>query len=151
MAATPDAPATSWRDLADQLTPAQVDKLTEMELGARPVAMMLDFARDMAEGNVADAFHFGHLPVPTDATQVVRSHQDRDTGVWVRPFVGREWNIGGVSLWVDGEQSADGQVSRCLIVSVSDVGETGGGELTIDQARELAAAFGEAADELDRL
>lgn len=151
MAITPDTPANGWRDVADQLTPAQVSKLVGMELNGSSTAMMLTFARDMAEGNVTDAFHFGHLPVPADATQVVRSHQDRDTGVWIRPFVGSEWNIADVSLWVDGEQRADGQVSRSLIVSVSDVGETGGGELTIDHARELAAALIEAANELDRL
>jgi hypothetical protein len=151
MTTTPDHPATTWRDLADQLSPGQVDKLTEMELKAPPVVMLLDFARDMAEGNVAEAVHFGHLPVPADAVKVVRPHQDDDTGLWTRGFVGREWTAAGTTVWIDGEQRSDGHVSRWLIVSVRDLEESGGDDLTGGQARELAAALIEAADELDRL
>src|ERR1700738_2678126 len=62
MTTTPDNTATTWRDLADQLTPEQVARYErferELKAGGLPETTttdaLLDYARRDAEGNLAD-------------------------------------------------------------------------------------------------
>jgi hypothetical protein len=72
-------------------------------------------------------------------------------GTWFREFSGSARLIAGVTVYIDGEQSLDGSVKRVVTVGVSDLREGPGGELSGEQARQLAALLVEAADELDRL
>ena len=82
---------TTWRDIADQLTPEQVGELESWEaLGDEPSTLLL-FAREYACGNKT------------------------------RAFVSVERRIGGVRLRVCGRQQPDGSTERWVELSASDV------------------------------
>lgn len=144
--------ATTWRDLADQLTPEQVDKLLEFE-GRRPESQadLLEWARECSERNLDDTLHFGHLDRPEGATQVYGCGERTDGRGWSREFTGTSRRVDGVSVRLNGTQFADGTVERTLAVGVDDLAAGPGGALTAAAARQLAAALIEAADELDRM
>ncbi len=72
MTITHDDNATTWRDLTDQLTAAQVEQSTTFERDAlgdptEVAEHLLDAARENARQNLNDRLMFGHLPVPPDA------------------------------------------------------------------------------------
>jgi hypothetical protein len=82
---------TTWRDVADQLTPEQVGELESWEAsGDEPSALLL-FAREYASGNKT------------------------------RVFVSVERRIGGVRLRVCGRQQPDGSTERWVELSARDV------------------------------
>lgn len=155
MTTTHDDNATTWRDLTDQLTPEQVEKLSAAEKcsglpDAEKAETLLEWARDHAEQNLRDQVMFGHLERPEGATQVYGCGE-RSDGRFSREFVGTARKVNGVTVTIDGAQFADGTAERMLNVGVDDLAEGPGGVLDGDQARQLAAALVEAADELDRL
>lgn len=73
MTTTPDGAATTWRDLADQLTPDQVAKLEGYEadwlMHARDPGLMRVTARERATYNVIGALCAG-VPEPAASIEV---------------------------------------------------------------------------------
>jgi hypothetical protein len=143
--------AQTWRDLADQLTPSQIRRITgyeqrwtmpDDELGR----VLLDGAREYAKDNLRDRFTFGHLADPAGATTVYPCEEH--DGVWFRVFDGTTRRVAGAEVDITGKQTADGTLHRGITVNVDDLRDGG---LGADQARELGAALIAAAVELDQL
>lgn len=88
-----------------------------------------------------------NVPLPTCAVKLYPG-SDRD-GQPVRCFRGTSWAVGRndsdreIEVYIDGTQTVGHGIVRTIIVD--DAG------LTVDQARDLAAALTAAADEVDRL
>jgi hypothetical protein len=135
--------ATNWRNLTDQLTPAQIAELErEEETGCDPGALRWQ-ARRYVEAALGDILQ-GHIEAPPDATEVhaweTCYHED---GSWSRTFEGTHRRLGDFSVEILGVQCEDGFTTREVKVA--------GGEDYMDsaQTRELAAALIAAADEVD--
>lgn len=149
MTAIPDNTATSWRDLADELTDhdrASIEKI-ERETGGRMPGVLLDYARRSVEDRLID-MAYCDLAAPGDARWVGLWEKHIQLG-WSRSLVWREWGpVSDADLYVaiDGRQQCDGTVVRGISPYVDDASH-----LTSAQARRLAALLIEAADELDRL
>ena len=159
MNTTHDDTARSWRDLADQLTPAQVRKFERyeaLELAARDkhpgeghespedVARgFLSEARWEAQQNLTDAIF--NVPVPPGVDEV-EHWEDDGTGTWTRRIHGPDRTLAGfdAAVYLDGIQTRDGAVTWELFVHVEDRHA-----MTADQVRRLAGHLLEAADELD--
>jgi hypothetical protein len=151
-----DDNATTWRDLADQLTPEQVASFEGMErhfaeqgVGDQPQAKgaLLRYARDYAERNVVDAV-YADVALPPGATTDSESwSQDLHQGGWRRSVLWRMFGEPHRNVEISGWQRTDGSFTRN--VCVWGVGE--GEELTSSAARHIAALLIEAADELDRM
>lgn len=167
MTTTPDT-ATTWRDLQDELTPDEVAKLEEREIGLREYLkdhadseirvgnVLIEVARNCIEQRAADAA-YADVPLPAGAST--------DSEGWgknlqreghSRALVWRSYEGGladlrlagtGISVDIDGRQQCDGSFTR----GISLWGVDEGGELTAEVARGLAAVLAGAADELDRL
>lgn len=151
-----DNTATTWRDLADQLSPDQLASIERAEgwgLNVDPEHVrrtLLEMAREMATCNIVDS-RFGDVPVPDGATvdsegwTHTQSHPDQ----WSRSLVWRDYpqNGSGVAVSIDGRQQSDGTYTAQVAAYTGNDRAA----LTADQARRLAAALIEAADELDRL
>jgi hypothetical protein len=153
MPTTPDNTATTWRDLADQLTPEQIARFEHFErlLGATDVHVvgLLKDARWEAEQNLTDQHVFGHIPLPQGARSA--DHwEDDGTGRWTRRLSASSRSVDGTgtdaTVYVDGVQSSDGAVAWSLYVLVDDRKPLSG-----EQARRFAAMIVAAADELDWL
>jgi len=143
-----DDTATTWRDLTNELTLEQVRALERIERdalgrgapGEQVAASLLDHARYHAQLNLRDTTMFGHLPTPACA-RFLDHFEDEGTGSFSRRFDGTVWDIDDIRVEVIGVQHDDGTVERAVCIN--------GEELTGGQARELAAALIEAADEID--
>ena len=153
-----DDNATSWRDLADQLTPEQISRLENMRDGwskdtgpAEIRLCLLVIARDMAQTNLADGY-YSHVPLPAGAVKV-HEWDDRNEQVGAfRYFTGtsrvvdRDDRDDDIDVLIEGTQYPDGSVDRLIgIHSLDD------GPLTIGQARQLARALIAAADETEQM
>lgn len=139
---------TTWRDIADQLTAAQVDNLEWLEqdpLGgilAKP-AQHLTLARGWASYNLEQSFHADVAP-PADAV---------DVGPWVtsksgercRRYESSVVEVAGLDITLvrRGAQYTDGRV-ECRL----DLSGGGLGDHDPAGARELAAALIAAVDGL---
>jgi hypothetical protein len=155
MTTTHDDTATTWRDLADQLTPEQIQMLTDREAdevanevkwrgdGNWLAKWLVAQARDCAQTNLTERLHFGHLPRPADAVAVYAVVELGDGIEWSRVFAGTKREVGDVSVRINGTQYAE------LSVTV-DRPFTDCGILEPSAARDLAAALIEAADEMER-
>jgi hypothetical protein len=86
-----------------------------------------------------------NLPVPAGATAGSWSEPDCD-GDQARTLTWSRHDTDEVGVTIEGWQSSDGDVDRCI--SIYDAGNA---ELSAADARRLAAALLNAADELDRL
>jgi len=150
MTTTHDDNATTWRDLACDLTAAEVTSIEgiERELGAdtRGPAILLDVARDYVLCRTVDAA-YSDVPLPAGATDGSGWEKNLKRDGWSRSLVWRDFGDGEMSVGIDGRQQCDGSYTR----RISLWGVEDGGELTSAQAREAAALLIEAADELDRL
>jgi len=153
--------ATTWRDLADQLTPEQIVSLADSEQGAlgdpvEAAELNLWMARDRACKNLDDA-RFGHLPMPAGASKVF--HWGDDDGHWSRDFTGTERRVvsscrekAGVDIAekvdvdIAGVQYDDGRTERHVYVYIS----ADAAKLTAADAREHGKSLLEAADEMQR-
>ncbi|SBS79254.1 conserved hypothetical protein [uncultured Mycobacterium sp.] len=142
--------AITWRDIADQLTPDQVEKLTTLESTSRSPADevaegLLEAARETAAANVVNSVIFGDVERPSDARRFcVFSDEMVEDGVWTRSFDGTQRKVADVEVYISGLQYADGRVERTIGIEARD-------EYDSETARRLAAALLEAADEVDRL
>jgi hypothetical protein len=148
MPTTHDDNATTWRDLTDQLTPKQQATLEryERDFANRNIpatAELLAIARDSAQHTLSDQM-FADLPMP-DGVRLA-DHWQPDGDEWMRAFDGTSRTVKDTHVEIVGEQRASGAIARCIHV-FSD----GTDDLHNDDARRLAAALVEAADELDRL
>lgn len=143
----PDNNATSWRDLADQLTPDQIETYECVERGTqgRASAQLLEFARLSVEGRLAE-MAYGDIPLPVGAESADKWQVHREFG-WSRSVVWREFRGPEMSVDIDGWQRCDGAVARRAISVYLNEGQ----QFTGAAARQLAALLVEAADELDRL
>lgn len=152
MTTTPDDTATTWRDLADQLTPEQVASYERTEQyfrghgipGGTATATLLDYARCDVGGNLADAA-YGDVPAPPGSVSVDKWMDHSDFGL-ARGVVWREFSEGGLSVDIDGWQKCDGTAVPEISLYLDE-----GQKLTSSQARSLAVLLVRAADELDRL
>jgi hypothetical protein len=144
---TTDNTATGWRDIADQLTPGQIENLECFESAAADTAILhttlLAIARRYASDNLNGAMMFPEKAAPPDAMKMYARREADDDGVWSREFEGMVRHIGLAEILVVGKQfSADDRCERSIIVGIAD-------QLTTAQARELAAALLNTADEID--
>jgi len=154
MPAMHDDNAATWRDLAEQLTPEQIEKLTVSETqsplpDAEKADLLLDLAREWGQRNLDDHLMFCQIGRPAGATAVFHCGERTDGRGWSREFTGATRRVAGVSLTIEGTQFADGGIERQLYVVVDDLPDSVGGALNADGARQLAAALIEAANELD--
>ena len=136
--------ATTWRDLADQLTPDQIAKLEDLERRYHLAAMsppkwwssaprtqadiastLLSSARHYARENLAAdvlADVLAAVPHPAGAVDV-REWYDVDTPDTGRYFTGSSWVIEhsttadeDIYVYIDGTQQRTGEVERLLHV-----------------------------------
>lgn len=150
--------ATSWRDLADQLTAEQVRSFDRIEARSRRRAefaangdqivselaqQLLEEARQTARANLTDTL-LG-IPVP-DGVESADRWQDDGTGRLIRHVDGAQRSIDGANadVCIGGKQREDGSVDWHLSVYAD-------GALNADQARALAVQLIEAADEMEQL
>ena len=131
---------TTWRDitgLTDEQTAQLAADTTQTE------GVLLDIAQTMAERNHLQTT-LTHITAPT-----ARAGTWYDDGANIaRTIYGTEAVLDTVTARVVGEQDSSGAVTAWVEV-VENPGTDGG--MNAGQARELAAALVQAADELDRL
>lgn len=151
-----DGDATTWRDLADALTPSQVDYLKDWERHPElpPRAdgtarsddehqeALLFTAREFVGSNAAGAV-FADVPPPPDAGQHYPWQETSDGGC-TRFFVGTSRKLGGAEVLISGIQCSDGSISRSITANATE-------DMDATEARQLARLILEAADELDGL
>ncbi|CAM3108272.1 hypothetical protein BST27_18605 [Mycobacterium intermedium] len=152
MSHTPDN-ATTWRDLADALTPQQVAYIEEWErhpelpprvdgsvkTPEEHQRTLLHVAREFLGSNTA-AVMLADVAPPDGGDH--RPWQDEGDGTWSRFFVGTVRTMGDVRVIIDGTQYSDGRIERFV---TTDSAEGMGSA----EARQLAALIIEAADEID--
>jgi hypothetical protein len=166
MTTTHDDNATTWRELADQLTPEQIARLEESERTYRSDAVslpmwctwvprtegdiartLLGFARTNAADNLNDVL-FTEIARPAGAVSALPWDPDG----W-RCFDGSSWcierNARGADIQVKivGVQYANGRVERRIAVHELHHDEP----ITPHVAQQLGAVIAAANDEIDRL
>jgi hypothetical protein len=166
MTTTHDENATTWRDLADQLTPEQIAELEESERRHRRNAVenpawctwlprteadiasrVLEHARNLVADNLNDVL-FAEITLPAGAVSAL----PWDSDGW-RCFDGKSWcierNARGADIQVKivGVQYADGRVERQLAVHKLHADEP----ITPHVAQQLGAVIAAANAEIDRL
>jgi hypothetical protein len=138
---TPDDTAQTWRDVADQLTAAQIAQLESLERDEPQT--LLEMARQWAAKNMTAAAPFNHVAQPTGA---VRTFDWQLDGNWFRDFEGTRRRGRQAHVQIYGRQQADGSTRRWIAVHTRHLNG-----LDLTAARELAAALTDAADEIERL
>ena len=138
---TPDDTAQTWRDVADQLTAAQIAQLESLERDEPQT--LLEMARQWAAKNMTAAAPFNHVAQPTGA---VRTFDWQLDGNWFRDFEGTTRRGRQAHVQIYGRQQADGSTRRWIAVHTRHLNG-----LDLTAARELAAALTDAADEIERL
>jgi hypothetical protein len=156
-----DDNATTWRELASQLTPEQIAQFEHYEALAQNVRdepevvqVRRENAQDVLNGLLAHAHAeaersltdklFDHVAMPAGAT-VAEHWEDDGHGQWTRLVHGTHHGVGHLSVGLSGEQQADGTVTWTAYANADD------DPTTPEQLRRYAAALTEAANELDRL
>lgn len=144
-----DDNATTWRELADQLTENQRSSIArlEQELDGRASApeYLLSLARDCIEGNLTD-MAYSDIPAPAGTTWVGDWEKNLKQEGWSRSLVW--WRFGASDLHIDGSQQCDGSYNREIALYAAKDDCT---RLDSAGARRLAASLVAAAAELDRL
>jgi hypothetical protein len=139
--------ATTWRDLADQLTPDQIVDVERFDEQIRreslPCDMSLNYARQFARLNVARLV-LADMPAPPDATRI-GDWEEMGEGEWYRSFMSWSCTTEKVLVEVEGHQYNDGRIERWII------DHSGEEPMTARDTRERAEALLAAAAELDRL
>jgi hypothetical protein len=136
---TPRDTAQTWRDLADQLTVAQIVQLERLEHD-KPQEL-LEMARQWVAENNAEAEFLQHVPTPAGAVRTFRWQLDSN---WFRDFEGTTRRVGQTRVHICGRQLADGSSRRWITVHTRHLHG-----LDAAAARQLAAALTEAADEIE--
>jgi len=140
----------SWRQYADELTPEQIANYEENEVRLLPEHrdQLVDYARYDVECNRMTA-QYADLPLPPGSEL-----QDQ----WVRDFLGDgswcrrvRWlecttGMEDVEVEINGLQKTDGTYTRRITLNAWDEVV-----MTSEQARTLATALRNAADDLDDL
>lgn len=147
-----DNTATTWRDLADQLTPEQIESYERTEQyfrsqgipAATATIALLEYARSDIGGNLADAA-YGDVPAPPGSISVDKWMDHTEFGL-ARGVGWREFHGPDLYVDIDGWQKCDGTAVPEISVYLDE-----GQKLTSAQARSLAVLLVRAADELDRL
>ncbi|MDA2891259.1 hypothetical protein PDG61_10095 [Mycolicibacterium sp. BiH015] len=149
-----DNTATTWRDLADQLTPAQIEHAEHWEevYRERPASgvdaqqRLLEEAREHARKNLNDQVAFGHLPAPAGARRLWH-WEPVDESRWEREFEGTCHEFAEfLRVQIRGVQHSDGRIDRYAGADC-DTGDN----LSPADLRGMAALLAEAADEIERL
>ena len=138
---TPDNNATTWRDLADELTPEQRQSYEDLERETHvrmPADVLLQYARLDIEGRLAD-MAYCDVSAPADVNWVGSWEKHIEFG-WSRWLLWRDFP----DVSVDGRQRCDGTVERGISLYLDDYPT-----LSSAEARQLAQVLAEAADELD--
>ncbi|BBX59773.1 hypothetical protein TM48_03961 [Mycobacterium shottsii] len=145
MPTTNDNTATTWRDLADQLSADERAAFEHLENLAMPTAVLLDRARLEIEGRLVD-IACADIPVPADATWVGKWEKNLKRDGYSRLLVWRESREPSMAVDIDGDQQCDGTVTRYISAYLGDEPK-----FSSSQARKLAAMLVEAADALDAM
>jgi hypothetical protein len=103
----------SWRELADDLTEAQIKYFEDME-GRLDQTDLLDEAQHSVADNHGTRIFFGHLAIPKGATAIGLASNEPGMG-WFRPFGGDrqiigEEDIDSIQVSIGGNQFANGQI-----------------------------------------
>ncbi|WP_156673178.1 MULTISPECIES: hypothetical protein [unclassified Mycobacterium] len=138
---TSDDTAQTWRDVADQLTAAQIAQLERLERDEPQT--LLDMARQWAAKNVSAGMPFDTIAPPDGAVRTFDWQLDRN---WFRDFEGTTRRGGRARVQIYGRQQVDGSTRRWIAVHARHLDALDG-----IAARELAAALTDAADEIERL
>ncbi|TVS77299.1 hypothetical protein [Mycobacterium helveticum] len=138
---TSDSTTQTWRDVADQLTAAQIAQLERLEHDEPQT--LLEMARQWAADNEATASPLDAVAPPTGAVRTFGWQRD---GNWFRDFKGTLRQGGLARVEICGRQEADGSTRRWISVHTRHLDA-----LDAPAARELAAALTAAADELEWL
>jgi hypothetical protein len=162
---THDDNATTWRDLADQLTPEQIAELEESERRHRRNAVsdpawctwlprteadiastLLSSARGHVAGNLNEVL-FAEIALPAGAVDALPWESDG----W-RCFDGSSWSIertrgADIEVKIVGVQYADGRVERRIAVHELHHDEP----ITPLEGQQLVAVVAAARDEIDWL
>lgn len=146
MNTTPGDDATTWRDLADQLTAEQIAELEYLESEQLPPGIAspqnyLNHARKLAELNLARSV-FADIAPPGDARNGIGDWIDFGRGLYQRMFTA--WESPRRDVAIFGMQFNDGRVERHIVDRGDD-----DGPMTAQQAREKAAVA-DALDERER-
>jgi len=154
MITTPENDATSWRDLADQLTSGQLALLEHDDDNDNDPLLhraLLSSARIHARDNLAAAL-YADVPKPAGALKVHRWCGD-DRGE-SRGFSGStrvvetpQHDGDRIEVNVDGVQYPDGSVKRDIFIDRTHSDNP----LTTEQALKLAAALIAAVDEVEQI
>lgn len=150
--------AQTWRDLADQLTPLQIADLQHWsDIGDQPGGGSSDAYREYLIGEARDHIETNRrnaeLSARVQPPAGVISVGDWDTidtasGRLTRSVQWFTHDAGPTTVDVDGFQGETGAIDG---PHLSVYGLEGDGRLSADDARRLAQALTDAADELDRL
>jgi hypothetical protein len=109
--------ARTWRDLSDQLTPAQITELQREERTRCDPGALLWQARRYTEAALGDLLQ-GDIEAPADATEV----HPWETGYyeygWSRTFKGTCWKAAGFSVEIFGVQGEGGVRRGASVVTV---------------------------------
>lgn len=154
-------PTTTWRDLADQLTPRQIAELEELESlhrgdvehhGADPEAYriwMIGEAREFIANNQRDAELNARIQPPTGSRPVDGWDSiSNTTGLLSRPVQWFIHELGRTAVAIDGWQDETGAVDG---PHLSVYGFEDGKPIEASEARMLAASLTTAARELEAL
>lgn len=150
MTTTPDN-VTTWRDLADQLTPQQVAELEYCEREQIPPGLAteqhrLNGARAMIRRNIAQAL-CADIPVPADAIDTPSDWDEwqDEHQHFQRVYTAHDAMIGGTRVQILGYQNEHNEIYRRIYVDGTLE------DLDAATARTIAAALTAAADRLDQL
>jgi len=138
---TPDDTAQTWRDVADQLTGAQIAQLERLERDEPQT--LLEMAQQWAAENMTTAAPVDHVAQPAGA---VRTFDWQLDSTWFRDFEGTKRPAGQARVQIYGRQQADGSTRRWITVHARHLDA-----LEPAAARELGGALTDAADEIERL
>ena len=130
--------AQTWRDLADQLTAAQI---TQLEYIEHEEPQKLEMARQLVAENTTDTVLFGDVASPVGAVRTFRWQRDSN---WFREFEGTMRRVGPIRVHICGRQHADGSSQRWIAIHARHLDA-----LDAARARELATALADAADEIE--
>ncbi len=113
---TPDDTAQTWREVADQLTAAQIAQLERLERDEPQT--LLEMARQSAAKNMTAAAAFDHVAQPAGAVRTFDWQLDSN---WFRDFEGTTRHARQARVHIYGRQQADGSTRRWIAVHTRHV------------------------------
>jgi hypothetical protein len=152
-----DDNATTWRDLADPLTPQQIAELEYCEREQVPPGLAspqhrLNGARAMSRENIVHAL-CADIAAPADSIDEPSGWIEWDHGDYCRMFTSTATRtVAGANITVSvlGNQYYDGRTERWIRIDESAFSDADSG-MTAEQAHALSVALAEAADAMEQL